>query len=217
MAGKSATLIGATGLIGGHLLELLHNDDYFGTVKVLVRREVRFNFPDIKVEVVDFNDPDGFRSAASGSDLLFCATGTTRKKVKGDMAAYRKVDYDIPVHAAQICKETGCPHLLLVSSVGADSKSGNYYLKLKGEVEEKIKEMNIPSVSVFRPSMLLGNRKEFRLGEIIAKIVTVPFSFLFPSKYKPVQAQNVAKAMVEASKRNLPGFRIYNYREMVRH
>ena len=138
----------------------------------------------------------------AGSDATFCAIGTTQKKVKGDSTAYYKVDYDIPVKAAKFCEETGCPLFLLVSSVGANSRSKNFYLKLKGEVEDTLREMKIASVSVFRPSMLLGKRKEFRFGEEVAKAISAPLSFLFPSKYEPVKAENVARAMIEASKVN---------------
>src|SRR5690606_38585896 len=102
-----------------------------------------------------------------------------------------------------------------VSPVGADSKSKNFYLKLKGEVEDKIREMNIESVSVFRPTMLLGKRKEFRFAEEVTTAISAPVSFLFPSKYKPVKAEIVARAMITASKRAAPGFNVYHYKEMI--
>ncbi|MDP4221986.1 MAG: NAD(P)H-binding protein [Bacteroidota bacterium] len=215
MEGKTATVIGATGLIGSCLVKLLQTDDDFVTIKALVRRPFEFESPKIQVKVIDFTDGTAFRTAIAGSDAIFCAVGTTQKKVKGDKAEYRKVDYDIPVHAAQFCSETGCPHFLLVSSLGASRVSGNFYLKLKGEVEDTIRNMNIPSVSVFRPSMLLGKREEFRFGEIIAKALSVPFSFLFTSKYKPIKADQVARAMIAASKKDKPGFHVYHYREMI--
>jgi len=215
MKEKTVTLIGATGLIGSHLLEQLLNDNYFKTVKILVRRPFVINNPKIRVIVIDFSDSISFKSGIEGSDAVFCAVGTTQKKVKGDKTAYRRVDYDIPVNAAQFCAETGCPHFLLVSSVGASSNSNNFYLKLKGEVEDTVKKMNIPSVSVFRPSMLLGKRQEFRFGEIIAKALSVPVSFLFPSIYKPIKACNVAKSMIAASRQDRPGFHVYHYKEIM--
>ena len=215
MKEKTAAIIGSTGLIGGKLLELLLNDNYFNVIRVIVRRPVEFNNPAVRVIVIDFSDEVSFRSAIDGCDALFCAVGTTQNKVKGDRAAYYKVDYDIPVNAARFCKETGCPAFLLVSSVGADSRSKNFYLKLKGEVEDKLREMKIASVSVFRPSMLLGKRNEFRFGEEVAKAISAPLSFLFPSKYKPVKAENVARAMIAASKKGIPGFHVYHYKEMM--
>jgi len=211
---KTATLIGATGLIGSHILELLQVDDNYKTIRVLVRRPVSFNHPKIKVIVIDFADETAFKAGIAGCDAVFVAVGTTQKKVKGDKAAYRKVDYDIPVNAAKCCEETGCKSFLLVSSVGADSHSSNFYLKLKGEVEDKISSMSIPSISIFRPSILLGNRQESRPMESIAQVVSKGLTFLFPSKYKPIEAEDVAKAMVAAEKAGKMGVSIYHLKEM---
>jgi uncharacterized protein YbjT (DUF2867 family) len=214
MKEKTATIIGATGLVGGKVLELLLNDNYFNHIRLIVRQPFKSSHPSVNVKVIDFTDSESFKSAIAGSDAIFCAVGTTRKKVKGDIAAYYKVDYDIPLNAARLCAETGCPVFLLVSAVGADSKSKNFYLRLKGKVEYKLREMKIDSVSIFRPSMLLGKRKEFRLAEEVAKTISLPLSFLFPSKYKPVEAEDVARAMIAASKKSSPGFNVYHYREM---
>jgi len=214
MSEKTVALIGATGLIGSHLMELLHDDDDFITIRVLVRRPVPFNHPKIKVLVIDFADEAAFKAGIAGCDAVFCAIGTTNKKVKGDKAAYRKVDYDITVNAAKFCTETGCRHFLLVSSVGANSKGGNFYIKLKGEVEDQVRSISIPSVSIFRPSMLLGKRQESRPLETIAQVMSKPLSFLFPSQYKPIAAEDVAKAMVAACKQDKPGFHIYHFKEM---
>ncbi len=213
--GRTATVIGATGLIGGHLAELLSKDDHFTRVRLITRR-VPGNAPQgAEVVVIDFNDQEAFSAAIKGSEAVFCAVGTTRKKVKGDMDAYRKVDLDIPVNAARHCQEAGCSHYSLVSSVGASASSGNFYLKFKGEAEEAAAAMGLPSVSVFRPSMLMGKRQEFRLAEEIAKIFTSPLSFLFPAKYRPILGADVAKAMIAAAKRKEQGFRVYHYKEMM--
>jgi uncharacterized protein YbjT (DUF2867 family) len=214
MSEKTAALIGATGLIGSHLLAFLKEDDDFKSIRVLVRRPVPFNHPKIKVLVIDFEDESAFKAGIAGCNAMFCAVGTTNKKVKGDKAAYRKVDYDIPVNAARFCVETGCPHFLLVSSVGANSKGGNFYIRLKGEVEDMVKSISIPSVSIFRPSMLLGKRPESRPMEAVAQAISKPLSIMFPSQYKPIAAEDVAKAMVAASKQDKPGFQVYHFREM---
>jgi len=211
MSGKTAALIGATGLIGGELLNLLLNDDYFQTVRILVRRPFNVVHPKLDKKLVDFNDSDSLLVALDNSDVVFCAIGTTQKKVKGDKDAYRKVDYDIAVGAARFCKMVGCKIFVLVSSVGANSKSSNFYLRLKGEVEDKIKEFGIDSVHVMRPSMLLGERLESRPMERIGQLLMRAFSFLIPSKYKPVEAAAVAKAMVAAAKKNAIGFFVYEY------
>ena len=96
MKENTATIIGATGLIGSHLLDLLRKDSYYKTIRLIVRRPVDLNDPNVQVNVIDFSDPAAFRSSVNGSDALFCCVGTTQKKVKGNRAAYRKVDYDIP-------------------------------------------------------------------------------------------------------------------------
>ena len=210
----TATLIGATGLIGNYLLEELLKDDFYHTVRILIRRPLEFNHPKLEKKLVDFTDPESFRLALEGSDVVFCAIGTTQKKVNGDKAAYRKVDYDIPVNAARFCKITGCEKFILVSSVGANSKSNNFYLKLKGEVEDTVKAVGIKSLHIMQPSMLLGDRKEFRLGEKIGTPVMKAISFLLPSRYKPVHGKDVASAMLSVSKSSLEGEKTYEFTEI---
>jgi uncharacterized protein YbjT (DUF2867 family) len=195
---------------------LLRDDPHFKAVRVLSRRPISLDDPKTELSVLDFSDLPAFKRAIAGSDAVFCAVGTTQRKVKGDKAAYRKVDYDIPVYAAQFCVETGCPHFLLVSSVGADSKGSGFYVRLKGEVEDAIRRMAIPSISIFRPSLLLGKREEFRLAEAMVQAVMPPLSFLLPSNYRPIAAHDVARAMIAASREATPGSHIYHYKEIMR-
>lgn len=195
----TATLIGATGLIGGHLLEKLLADDRFGTVRILLRRPLDLQHPKLEKKLVDFEDPESFRIALEGSDVIFCAVGTTQKKVKGDLTAYRKVDFDIPVNAARLGKLTGCETIVVVSSVGANSGSRNFYLRLKGEMEEAVKASGMKNVHLIQPSMLLGNRQESRPGERIGQVLMQAVSFLLPKKYKPVKASVVAEQMIRAA------------------
>lgn len=211
---KIATLIGATGLIGGHLVDQLQQDERFGTIRVLVRRPVPFSQSKVEERLVNFRDPESFKLALEGSDVVFCAVGTTQKKVHGDKDAYRKVDYDIPVNAARYCAETGCSKFLLVSAVGANRNSGNFYLRLKGEVEDAVQQFPIDSVSIFRPSILLGKRAENRPGEKIGQVVMTLFSFLLLGslkKYKPAKASMVAAAMIRQAKRAVKGRFIYEF------
>lgn len=210
----TATLIGATGLIGGYLLEELLKDDHMDTVRILIRRPIELNHPRLEKKLVNFTDVESFRLALEGSDVVFCAVGTTQKKVKGDKTAYRKVDYDIPVNAARFCKMTGCNKFILVSSAGANSKSNNFYIRLKGEVEDAVKAIDLRSVHIMRPSMLLGDRKEFRLGEKIGKVLMKTFSFLIPTKYKPVHAKDVAKAMLALARTGKEGNNSYGFTEI---
>ncbi|RYZ23748.1 MAG: hypothetical protein EOO16_03595 [Chitinophagaceae bacterium] len=210
----TATLIGATGLIGGHLLRLLQADPYFGTVRVLTRRPLGLHAPRTEEKLVNFQDVESFRLGLEGSDLIFVAVGTTQKKVAGDEAAYRKVDFDIPVGAARWGKEAGARHLLLVSSVGANAASSNFYLRLKGETEKAIGESGMPDVSVFRPSMLLGERTENRPGERIGQVGARVLSGLMIGgmrRYRPIQAADVAAAMIRQSKKSGSGFQVFEF------
>lgn len=216
MRNKTATLIGATGLIGSQLLDLLQDDSAFSEIKILVRRPIKIDNPKVKVSIIDFSDEESFQSKISGSSVVFCAVGTTNKKTKGDKNEYRKIDYNIPVTAAKLSLETGCKHFVLVSSYGANSKSNNFYTKLKGEVEDTLSSLNIPSLSIFRPSLLLGKRQEFRFGEIIATLLMNPLSFLLPTKIRPIKAYDVAKSMLEASKADTKGTKIYHYKEIMK-
>ena len=114
----------------------------------------------------------------------------------------------------KFCAKTACPAFLLVSSVGANSKSGNFYLKLKGEVEEAVQKLGIPNVGFFRPSMLGGERKEFRLGEKVAQPLMNLFGFMLIGKwekYHSIDARSVARAMLQASKEEQQGVGIYEY------
>ncbi|NOR88469.1 MAG: NAD(P)H-binding protein [Bacteroidales bacterium] len=216
MRNKTAALIGATGLIGSQLLDLLQDDSAFTEIKILVRRPIKIDNPKVRVSIIDFSDEVSFKSEISGSSIVFCAVGTTNKKIKGDKNEYRKIDYDIPVTAAKLSLGTGCEHFVLVSSYGANSKSNNFYTSLKGEVEDTLSGLNIPSLSIFRPSLLLGKRQEFRLGESIATLLMKPLSFLLPTKMRPIKAYDVAKSMIEASKTEAKGTKIYHYKEIMR-
>ncbi len=209
-----ATLIGATGLIGNYLLEELLNDSYFDTVRILIRRPIPFTHPKLEKKLVDFSDNDSILVALSNSNVIFCSIGTTQKKVKGDKAAYRKIDYDIAVNAARFSKMVGCETFVLVSSVGANRKSNNFYLQLKGEIEEAVQTVGLNSVHIMRPSVLKGNRNESRVGESISKKIMSTLSFLIPSKYKPIHGRDVAKAMIAVAKSQTNGFTIHEYAAM---
>ena len=199
----TATIIGATGLIGGCLLEQLLQDNYFDTVRILIRKPLDITHPKLEKKLVDFTNAEIYRLALEGSDVVFCSIGTTQKKVKGDKEAYRKIDYDITVNAVKFCKLNGCERFVFVSAVGANSKSKNFYLRLKGEIEDAVKAVGLKHVHIMQPSLLLGKRKEFRLGEKIASWLMPVISFLLPKKYRPVKAADVAREMVEAAKSTL--------------
>lgn len=202
-------------MIGSHLLTILQKHKSFDRITVLSRRPVRANYDKTNVKVIDFADEKQFSEGIKGSDVVFCAVGTTMKNVRGNKGAYRKIDFQIPETAARLCKELGCERFVLVSAVGASPTSRNFYVKLKGEAEEAVASKGLRSVSIFRPSLLLGKRQEFRLAERLAAFIMPVFSFLLPSKYKPVKAIDVAKAMAASALENLEGNRIYHYKEIL--
>lgn len=211
---KRVTLIGATGLIGNHLLEYLITDNNISDIHLLVRRPYQSDSAKVKTSVIDFSDMDAYKAAFQTCDITYCAIGTTNKKVAGDKEAYRKVDYDIPVNAAKFSLEVGCPTFALVSAIGANSHSKNFYQSLKGEVEEAIEQLSLPTFLIFRPSLLMGERKEFRFGEKAASRIMKPLSKLFPKAMRPIYAKDVALAMHRASTKGFSGKKIMQYTEM---
>lgn len=212
---RKATLIGASGLIGGHLLDLLLQDDYYTEVAILVRKSLSRQHPKLKEFVIHFDQPEQYQEAIAGAETVYCTIGTTMKKVKGDRDAYIKVDYDIAVNAAKIAAQQGVFGFILVSSIGADATNkNNFYLKLKGIVEEAICKENIPMVHIFRPSLLLGNRNEKRFAERIAQVLAPVLSVFLLGKwrsYKPIPAATVAKAMEAAGTSPKKGISIHTY------
>jgi uncharacterized protein YbjT (DUF2867 family) len=215
----TAVVLGATGLIGERLVTELLKDNAFEKVRILVRRPVDITNPKLEVQIVNFNNLVEFREKLGKGDCIFCCIGTTQKQVKGDKAAYRKVDFDIPLNAAKMAKDAGFKNYLLVSAVGANVSSNNFYLRLKGEVEKAISEQQFESFHVFRPSILLGKRKELRPAELIGKGIMQALSFAFIGgfkKYKGIDAKDVAKAMIAASKSSVKGMAIHHYEDMVR-
>ena len=137
-------------------------------------------------------------------------------KVNFNKTEYRKVDYDILLNIAKACKSNEASCFSFVSSVGANAKNNNFYLKLKGEIENSIIHLGLKSCLIFRPSLLIGKRNEFRFGEMIAQKIMPLFSFLMKSNYKPIKAVDVAKSIVNESKKIILGNKIYHYSEMIK-
>lgn len=201
---KTALLLGATGLVGSHLLEQLLNDARYETVVALTRRSLGQTHPKLRQEIIDFDQPD---PAKIKGDDLFSALGTTLRKAGSKEAQY-KIDCTYPYEIGRIARDNGVQQYLLVSSIGADAQSSNFYLRTKGELEEKLKALNFKTFVSARPSFLLGQRKEFRLGEKIGIVLAQAFSFLIPKKYRGIQAGKVATALIELANRDLSGVHI---------
>ena len=213
---KSAIVIGTTGLTGRALLNQLLQDAYFNHVIVFVRKKIDLTHPKLIQHCIDFNTLDAYKDLIKG-DVVFCCIGTTIKTA-GSQEAFKKVDYTYPTEFAQIAEQNNISTFCLQSSLGADSKSTNFYLKVKGETEEALEQLLFNSFASFRPSMLLGNRTEFRLGEQIGKIVMQTFSFAFVGtlkRYKAINVNQVASAMIKYVKSNKTGNIIIENEEML--
>lgn len=205
MEEKTALIAGATGLIGGELLQLLSQENYYSKIYVLTRREL--DLPHERVEQLLLNY-DEFRA----NDLpqvqdVYCCLGTTMKNA-GSKAAFRKVDYHYPLKLAELCRKKEAEQYMLVSSMGADKKSNFFYNQVKGEIEESLAAVGYPALHIFRPSILLGNRNEKRSGENIAQILMKVVSPLLLGKlrnYRPIYGKTVAEAMFVAASQKLKG------------
>tara|TARA_B100000242_G_scaffold51742_1_gene30939 strand:+ start:853 stop:1503 length:651 start_codon:yes stop_codon:yes gene_type:complete len=213
---KTVALFGSTGLIGSEILKLLINDDDYETINVITRKKVTVQSKKIKNYIIDFTNPDGYKKIIKKGDVVIASIGTTQSKVNFNKTKYRKVDYDILLNIAKVCKSNQASSFCFVSSAGANEKSKNFYLGLKGEIENSIMHLALKSCLIFRPSLLLGKRNEFRFGEIMAQKIMPLFSFLMKSNYKPIKATDVAKSIVSESKKVSQGNKIYHYSEMIK-
>jgi uncharacterized protein YbjT (DUF2867 family) len=207
---QTAVVIGATGLTGNSLVTLLLHDNRFSKVKVLLRSPSLKQRPGLEPVIVDFDDEESLTSALHG-DVLFCCIGTTIAKA-GGKENFRKVDFEIPVRCATIAHRQNIQQFLLMSTTMAKPDSTNFYARTKGETEQAIEKLGFPALHIFRPSVLLGMRKEFRFGEWIGKFLLLVFYFLLQGrwkKYRPIKAANVAKAMVNVAASNISGTHVY--------
>jgi len=198
---KTALLLGATGLVGNQLLEQLLDDARYESVVALSRRPLDRQHPKLRQEIIDFDHPD---PAKIKGDDLFCALGTTLRKAGSKEAQYR-IDCTFPYEIGKIARQNGAQQYLLVSSIGADAQSSNFYLRTKGDLEEKLKALDFKTFVSARPSFLFGERSEFRLGEKIGIVLAKAFAFLIPKKYRGIKASKVAAALIELANRNLNG------------
>ena len=211
---KQVTLFGATGLIGGYLLKFLLKDSDIHLINLVGRKPFHLQHDKINNIVIDFEDFSSILNSVSRSEIVFVSIGTTMSKVNGDKQKYKSVDFDIIFNIAKACKQKNVRQLIYVSSLGANSNSSNFYLRLKGEIDEAIAELNLNSTSVFRPSVLLGKRNESRPGEKILQLVMPLLDFIIPSDSKAIKAEDVAKSMLNNSKNYKSGFHIFQYNQI---
>lgn len=205
---RTAAVVGATGLVGGRCLARLLDDPAWVRVRVLTRRPTGVAHPKLE-ETVDPLDPDRLAqaSAALACDDLFCCLGTTIKAA-GSRAAFRRVDHDLVVAVARLARQGGARRAALVSSVGADPRSWSFYLRTKGEAEREVAVAGFECLELLRPSFLVGQRAERRPGEALGVAASSALAGLLVGptrRYRPIEADLVAAAMITALKRGAPG------------
>lgn len=214
---KEIVVVGATGLVGSKLMELLLADVTVHKLILLSRSEVEWKHKKVHCIIADFDKLDQYVSFVENAHALFCCIGTTIKKA-GSKEAFKKVDYQIPLDLARLAQNAGINKFIVISSLGADPNSNNYYLKIKGEMEKDIAvNFSFQKLAFLRPSLLLGPRHEFRLGERFAQLFLFLFSFAMIGrlkKYKPIHDYKVAKAMISISN-SLNNQRVYESEELI--
>ena len=209
---RSILVLGATGLVGGEALTLLLGDPAFDRVVVLSRRPLDWPGgarPGTLEEVVVPLDRMQERREAFAVDQVLCALGTTIR-VAGSQEAFRRVDHDYPLEAARLALAGGATHYLVVSAMGANAASRIFYNRVKGEVERDLRALPFRSLTIAQPSLLLGARAEFRLGEEVAKRL----GWMIPGRYRPIEARDVAAALVRAAREDRPGVQVLESPEL---
>lgn len=207
---KRAIVIGASGLIGIELVNQLLGDSSCEELRVFLRKPLPLEHSKLKQVITDFDHLEKCAHEIIG-DVVYCSMGTTIKTA-GSQEAFAKVDYTYVLNFADFAKKNQVPRFVVVSSLGVTPSGGNFYLTVKRDVENALAKLNFKSLVVVRPSMLLGDRKEFRLGESIGKAVMKALGFLFIGKlkkYKAIEAKVVAKAMIALSKTELEGVSVF--------
>ena len=201
---KTALVFGSSGLIGGHLLYQLIENDNYNKIKLFVRSETVIKETKIEIIKTNFSDLENHKEDIKGDDCFFCI-GTTKQN-SPDKNEYQRVELDIPKKIAQIARTNSVNSFIFISSIYANPKSSGDYVKFKGLVEEELKKLNFSNLGILRPSFLIGDRKENRVGE---KIGTLIFRLLSPlllgpiKKMRPINSEKVAKAMIKIANENL--------------
>lgn len=210
MSDKKAIILGASGLIGSELLTLLLNSDSYTEVNAFLRGPLTVQHPKLKQEITNFNNLEELKPKIQ-ADVIFCCLGSTKKKTP-NLKDYKKVDHDIPLFFAKEGLTNNLSQFHLVSALGANSNSSNFYTQLKGEIEQDLKMLAIPSLFIYQPSFLEGNRKENRpLEKVMLGLMKLINPLLVGSlrKYQSIKAKDVAKAMFNESIQNKSGIFVF--------
>jgi uncharacterized protein YbjT (DUF2867 family) len=207
---NKAVIAGASGLIGSYLLNILLEAHQYDEVLILVRKELPAQHKKLVQLVIDFDKLEEHKAAITGH-ALFCCLGSTKNKTP-DLNVYRKIDHDYPLALAEMAKQNGMRHYHLVSALGANAKSSNFYTKMKGETEEAIQKVGIKCLYIYEPSILTGDRRESRPMERFAigfmKLID-PLLVGGWKKYRSISAETVAKAMFNQSLKTEEGIFVH--------
>lgn len=191
----NALILGYTGAVGSALLEELVKSDKVNSIVCLGRRPAAYDHHKIQFVKADLSKLVDHLDAFSGISRVYCCLGTTMKQA-GSKEAFKMVDYNMVVDAANIAKQAGVSHFSLISAVGADAKSNIFYNRVKGETENALKAVNFDRVSIYRPGLLLGERKEVRVGERIGAAILPLIQWIFPARFRSIHVRTVAKAIL---------------------
>lgn len=206
---KTAIISGASGLVGNNLLNLLLNSKKYKKVYCLVRKELAIQHPNLEQIIFDYNNDNSYLNLPK-ADEVFCCLGTTIKNA-GSQKAFKKVDLEYPLKLAKAVLKKEAKAYHVITALGASSDSNIFYNKVKGELEDELKKLKFEQLYIYRPSLLLGNRKEQRLGEKFGTVFMKSFNFLMQGslkKYRAIQAEDVAKAMLYAATNDLSKLKI---------
>jgi uncharacterized protein YbjT (DUF2867 family) len=209
---RTALVAGASGLVGGHLLHLLLADAAYARVITLARRQLDTRHAKLDQRVLDLGALDAVTDPPHVDDA-FCCIGTTIKKA-GSQDAFRRVDYDYVLAFARTAQRAGARQFLLVTALGADPSSRIFYSRVKGEIEQAVRELPFQGIQIFRPSFLMGERAEARLAERIGVPIARAVAPLLVGplrRYRPIDAADVARAMVHVAKEAPRGPNVFEY------
>jgi uncharacterized protein YbjT (DUF2867 family) len=197
MNGKKVIVAGSSGLVGKEVVKQLISDPSCKEIILLVRNNLEIKHPKIKEILFDFTSLEYEIENLEADSMIICI-GTTMKKAQ-TKERFKEVDLNIPVKLARLAIKLNVQNVAIISAMGADSKSSFFYNRVKGEMETQLITLNIKNLTIVRPSLLIGDRNEFRFGERFAEKVYTALPFIFPKKYKPIDASSVARAMIKAS------------------
>ncbi|MFD1884779.1 oxidoreductase [Paenibacillus wenxiniae] len=217
MTERIALVAGATGLVGRSLVDILVHEQTYDRIRILVRQTVAHwqPYPQVEQIVTDYDHLEQQAGTWHATDV-YCCLGTTIKKAGSQERMYQ-IDVTYPLRLAELARQQGAEHFLLISAMGADANSRIFYSRIKGELEQQLSRLGYPSLSIVQPSLLLGDREEFRPGERTAAVAARVLSPLLRgslSKYKPIQATTVAQAMYRLALKRKAGVKVYSSHEL---